>query len=242
MRTRSATIALLAVLVLTGCVAPLQSNDSGATGDTNSSTVAVSANGQASAEADLAVLFLSVTARGETAETARSRVAEDVNRMQQALEEAGVNDSDVTTTDFSIRPLYARNDSESRLVGYLSVHAFRIQTTPDRAGATVDLAIGSGADEVEGIQFTVTNRTRTRLRQRALERAMTAARSDADTVARAANRTIAEVAEITTSDWSGPLSGTRFEAVADNGTTFDPGPVTVRATVSVVYRLGPSSE
>lgn len=234
MSPRALPFALAFLLVLAGCSGPLQSADSGAAAD--ATTVDVTGTGQASADADLALVFVSVTARADTAEEARSIVAADVDRVRSALRASGVPDDAVTTASFRVSPRYDASERDPRLVGYTAVHAFRIEVAPDRAGEVIDLAVGNGADEVDGVRFTLRDETRAELRERALTRAVETARADADTVAAAADLTVTGVSQVSTSGGFAPAFDARVDEAAGGGaTTLEPGPVTVTATVSVTY-------
>jgi hypothetical protein len=158
--------------------------------------------------------------------------------MRSALRGAGVPDDAVTTTSFAIFPQYDYRDGEQLATGFRAVHAFTVETTPARAGEIVDLAVGNGATEVYGVTFTLSEQVRADLRQEAIQRAVTAARADADAIAGAAGLSVTSVKSVSTSGGFTPAE--RFEAVAPDAggarTTFEPGPVTVSATVEITYR------
>lgn len=237
MKTRYLPVALAALVLLAGCLAPLQATESSTTSTADVPTISVSGTGTTTAAPDLAVVFVSVTATADTADPARQQVANDVQRMRTALREAGVPDDAVTTTSFHISPRYDYREREQTLLGYEAAHSFRIEVAPDRAGAVVDAAVGNGADRVDGVQFTLTDETRESLRSEALTRAMDAARADADTVAAAAGMEVTGVQTASTGGVFVPYADVRFAEDAQSGaaTVFEPGPVTVTATVSVTY-------
>jgi uncharacterized protein YggE len=236
MRTRKLVVALAVLVAFAGCAAPIQSGASASSGSDAATTIDVSGTGQVSAEADLALVFASVTASAATADGARSAVATDAGRMRTALRDADVPDDAVTTTSFRISPRYDDENGESRVASYDAVHAFRIEVTPPRAGETIDVAVGNGAAQVNGVQFTLRDDTRAELHGRALERAVAAARADADTVASAADLTVTGVDHISTSATGvSPFDVRLSEAASGGGTVLEPGPVTVQADVSITY-------
>ena len=242
-------IALGAILVLAGCMAPLQSDDpSGAAaatagqaatdGGVDGPTVSVTGTGEVETEADLAIVLLSVTATADTADEARSQVAGDVERMRAALREAGVADDAVTTSGFRIYPQYDHSERERELIGYQAAHSFRVEVAPDAAGTVVDAAVGNGASTVESVQFTLTDETRAELREQALGDAVSAARADADALAAATGLSISGVHSASTSGGFTPVYEERAESAdgaAGGSTSFTPGPVTVSATVQLTY-------
>lgn len=101
------------------------------------------------------------------------------------------------------------------------------------AGSITDVAVTSGATRVDGVQFTLAEETSQELRNSALEEALTSARTDADVIASATGIEVQAVRSVETVDGSvGPVF---VEDARDDGTIFDPGPVTVTAHVSVTY-------
>ena len=239
MRTRSLAVALGLLVLLAGCLGPLQTTP--ATTDstaTDGTTISATGTGSMSTDADLAVVSVAVVATADSADAARGQVAADVERMRAALRDAGVPDDAVETTSFSVSPDYDFRDGERTDRGFRAVHSFRIETDPARAGEVVDVAVGNGATEVYGVSFTLTEETRASLRAQAVERAVTAARADADAMAGAAGISVTSVETMSTSGGFSPVERADLAESAGDGarTTFEPGPVTVSVTVDVTYR------
>jgi hypothetical protein len=242
-----ASLLLVATVLLAGCLAPVQSFESAGDGPqpavrtigaANATHVSVTGSGTISAEADLALVRVSVTALADSADEARQQVAADADRMTAALRDAGVDDDAVTTLSYRIAPEYDASPDGRELVGYRAIHAFSVEVAPADAGRVVDLAVGNGADTVDGVAFTLTDETRADLREQALAQAVERARADADAVAAAADLSITEVHRVDVGGDYVPY-GTAVREVtggdAGAGTVIEPGPVTVRASVSVTY-------
>ncbi|MFB6160439.1 MAG: SIMPL domain-containing protein [Haloferacaceae archaeon] len=201
----------------------------------NATTITVSAAGHATAAPDHAVVRFAVTATADGPDAARGAVATDVGRVRTALRDAGVPDDAVRTTAFAVTPEYRYVNGTRELVGYRAVHAVAVETAPDDAGRIVDVALGNGADEVADVFFGLADGTRAALRSEALGRAVAAARADADAVAGAAGLGVTGVAAVEVSDDVAVPTAAAREGAAGDGTTFDPGPVTVTARVRVTY-------
>ena len=231
-------VTLAALVLLAGCVAPLQSGSADAAPDAR--TVSVSGTGEVTADADLAVISVSVVARADTADAARRQVASDVGNMREALRDAGVADDAVETASYHISPEYRNGEkgAELTVTGYRAVHAFTIEVAPDDAGSVVDAAVANGADRVDGVRFTLTDETRADLRADAIERAMSAARADAEAVAAAEGLELDGLRSASTRPDYLPYADVRYENAAGGAgasTAFEPGPVTVTADVQVTY-------
>lgn len=233
------TLLVAVTVLLAGCtgaaMTPASSPDSHSGATTN--TVTAPGSATVTAAPDIAVISVSVAATADTAEAARSQVAEAAQQLQTALENAGY---EVNTTSYRLFPEYDYSKDRRELVGYRAVQVFEFETQPDAAGEAVDLAINNGATSVNYIRFALTDEHRKELRQQALKAAVNDARSDAEAVAAAANRSVGSVLSIQIGSTGGviPYEARLAAASADAaGTSFDPGPVTVTATVTVTYEL-----
>ena len=235
-----ATIAIATLVLLAGCTAPLQTTNSDSAFGDAQRTISTTGSGEGSTEADRAVVTVAVTARADSAEAARSAVAANATEMRDALREAGVDDDAVTTAAYRVRAVSepVRKSGEREISGYEAVHVYRIETTPDAAGTVVDTAVGNGATEVHRVSFTLSDESRAELREEALDRAMSSARADAETIASAAGLTVTGVQSASTSGGYAPAYEVR-ETAADSGgsvpTQFEGGSVTVTANVDVTF-------
>ncbi len=228
------------MLVLAGCAGAATNTTDAPAAATNGSAGVndITADGTAtvSASPDKAVISVAVEATAENASAARSRVAAEADRLRTALTEAGY---DVRTVDFRLSPEYDHSGDERELVGYRAYHAFEFETSPDDAGDAVDLAVDNGATSVRDVRFTLSDEKRAELREEALAAAVADARSTAETVAGAADRSVGTELSIRVGS-----AGVRpyearlaYETAGDAGTSFEPGPVTVSASVTVTYEL-----
>lgn len=210
----------------------------GSTGDgEDGGTIEVSASGSAETDPDRAVVHVGVEARGESAAEVRSELAEGAQALQETFEELGISEDNVQTASYRINE--RRQES-----GFEGVHAFRLEIDAiDRAGEIIDASVDAGADDVGRVNFTLQEDTRATLRDEALDDALANADEEADHIA--ANREVDIVAthSVSTSDVN--VHPVRYDAaheVADDAaagqsTEIDSGPVTVSATVTVVYRF-----
>ncbi|WP_416840198.1 SIMPL domain-containing protein [Haloferax sp. DFSO52] len=230
------------LVLLAGCLsAPLQTTSGGDVG-TDATTISTTGTGEVTAESDLAVVNIAVTHTADSADEARGVVADDVAAIRTALTDAGIAEDAIQSTGFNIYPEYNYGGDERELIGYRAIHSLTIEVAPDRAGEVIDLAVGAGADEVRGVFFTLTDEKRAELRSEALTKAVESAKADADTVATAANLQITGVH--TASVGGGYSPGPYPVAYAEDSarassagapTELTPGPVTVSATVQMVY-------
>lgn len=231
------------MLVFAGCAGTTGSSATdaaaAATGANATDVNTVTADGTAtvSASPDRAEITVAVESTADNASAARSQVAADVERLREALTDAGY---EVRTVDFRLSPEYDHSGDERELVGYRAYHALAFETSPDDAGSAVDLAVDNGATAVQDVRFTLSDERRAELREEALAAAVSDARATAETAAGAADRSVGtELSMRVGSSGVSPYDSRVVYETADAGasTSFDPGPVTVSASVTVTYEL-----
>ncbi len=242
-----AALALAALLVTAGCAGVVDSEPSdgantggGAAASAAERTVTVSASGQVSAQPDQAVLGLEVITTGEDVQTARQRLAANVSSMREALLAAGLNESQITTERYGIREDTIERRETGRTV-YRAAHGFSVTLSDlDTVGEVIDTAVANGANNVDGVRFTLSEGRRGELREDALANAMESARSQADVVAERANLTLVGVSSASTVDtgYTPYYAESAALTAGDAGgasTSVSGGPVTVNAEVQVAY-------
>jgi uncharacterized protein YggE len=251
-----AAIGLALLLVAAGCSAGTDSP--GATTETptdrtsaseTDSTIHVAGSGSADAEPNQAVVRVAVEAVGADAATARRRLAANTSRMRTALDDIGIGDDRITTERYDIyqdrRP--AREDGADPRVQYRASHDFEITVTdPDRVGEVIDTAVRNGATEVADVSFTLSTERRRTLERQARSAAMADARSKARALATDANLTVTGVQVIRTGRSGAPRPADAGAAMTETPvptgappSDIESGPVSVTATVQVVYEAGP---
>ena len=208
------------------------------------STITVTATGEAQAQPDAAVLYLAVVATADTPENATLQAAENASQLRAALTDANVSEDRIRTTDYSVYQ-EGRFDPGNETGDYVAEQGFAVELdNVSRAGELIDVATANGASAVRGVQLTLSDETRSELRNEALSNAVDSARSQADAIAASADLQVDGVHSISTVDpWFGPFESVSEDVVReDAGTQIDPGPLTVSATVEVAYRASNGTE
>lgn len=209
----------------------------------NGRTISVSASGQVKADPDMAIVRLASTAVADDPTAAREQLASNVSKMLGALEGIGLSEDDIRTTSYNLfeRHPYPRDESPDKNdVEYYARQSFEVEVDDiSRAGEIIDTAVDNGANQVMGVEFTLSEATQRELRKQALEDAMSDAKDQATVIANSANLSIAGVHSVTTSNIGFiPINTFVREDVAGGdgaSTVINPGPLTVRATVHVTY-------
>ena len=143
-----------------------------------------------------------------------------------------------------VRTVRAEVEHRERLFEYDDDPAYRaierlaVDCRTAAAGAVVSAALDTGAT-VPTVQFSLSAETRQRLREDALDAAMDRARRRAERLAAAEELELGAVVSVTEADADSGMDGLVDAALtAGSDDDFSPDPVTVSASVEVVYELG----
>ncbi|MFB6140260.1 MAG: SIMPL domain-containing protein [Halosimplex sp.] len=204
-----------------------------------SDTVTVGASGSVQAQADRAVVRMGVVVTGDDIETVREQLSSNASRMRSALNEMGIESGQIRTGYYDISTNRRYGGGPSEQPEYRAVHSFAVTVEdPSRVGEVIDTAVTNGANEVDGVEFTLSEDKRADLRQEALRNAMDSARGEASAIAGAEDLSITGVDRVTTTQYHARPYGVQTVALASGGdasTSINSGPVTVSASVTVVY-------
>ena len=170
----------------------------------------VNATGQAtvSAAPDMAVVTFSVTSRASTAQEATSANNEIYSRFSSGMHALGIAASDVRTTGYNLNysppppPCPAavagnmapceRNPQD---YGYFVTRSASVTVHKlDNVGKAIDAAVAAGVNNVQGVDFSISDTKAYYLR--ALGQAIVAARAQGDAMAQAAGLRIVRVVSI----------------------------------------------
>lgn len=211
-----------------------------------STTITVSASGQASGQPSEAVIRIESAATADSPADAAERLAENTSQLRDALAEAGIDSENLQTIYYSIDGI--RDDSDlpgprpeqatSENTTYRARQGFEIEVdNTSRLGELIDVAVANGATAVRGVEFQLSEENRSELRQQALEQAMGDARVQAETLAGTESLSITGVESISSGQpFFGAARALETSDAAGGGATMvESGPVTVEVTVTVIY-------
>lgn len=202
-------------------------------------TLTVNGQGSVQAAPDMAEITVGVVTQAKSAREALSANNEKAADVLAFLRKSGVAEKDMQSTNLSISPQYnnRRNGEpvQPEIIGYVVNNNLRIAVRElDGFGAILDGVVTSGANNVNGIRFDVSNRA-------ALEREATAL-AVKDALARARN--IAGAADvklgkpITISEGGGYRPPQPFLARAESAAVpIATGELSIGASVSVVFEI-----
>lgn len=193
------------------------------------------------AEPDMFTIVSNVSMTEITVARAQESVAAVIASATGKLLELGVEEADMVTENFSYYPEYEYSTSESaKLIGYRVHHSLRV-TCRDVGMLDSVMAVltDSGMTETWNISFDISNRSE--LYSQALELAIGAAKTKAETMAAAGGLTITgveSIEELSSGDVARYANSTTDMVMmksASGGNGIRSGDVNVSASVTVVY-------
>lgn len=192
---------------------------------------------------DQAQISFAVETFAPSAREAGEENARTMERVMAALVAAGVARRDLETQNYSVFPEYVHDEQgrEPRIRGYRVSNQVLLTTRDlDRVGPLIDVALGAGANRMNGVNFSVTDSDAATTS--ALNQAVGRARTAAETMAAALGVRLGPVMQASTSTAPPPpvQREMRREMMAAQDvaqTPINPGEQVVRATVSLVFAI-----
>ena len=196
----------------------------------------VTGEGMVTAAPDAALIRLGVSSQGKTARAASDANAREMTVVLAAIKESGVADRDIQTTSLSLQPQYEQNKTGApHLIGFQANNQVTVKIRDvERLPAVLDRAIASGANEMSGIEFVVSDQAK--LLDKARIDAVADARRKAELYANAAGMKVGRV--MTISEEGAVPQPRPYQAMrAGAAAPIAPGEQTLRAVVTISYEL-----
>jgi uncharacterized protein YggE len=202
----------------------------------------IQAFGEVRTAPDMATITIGVLTQGATANDASTANAARMSSMMAALRRAGIADRDVQTSGLNLNPQYAYEQNQPpRLTGYQANNQVTVRVMDlARLGATLDAAVGAGANEIQGVSFGLRNPVAAE--DEARRRAVAALQAKASVYAQALGKPIDRMVSISEGGGYQPVPPRpmAMQARADKAfaTPVSPGEMSVRIDVDATYQLG----
>ena len=186
----------------------------------------VNGTGQATGDPDLGIISLGVEALADSAAEARGLAAEAIDRTISSLRGNNVDDQDMQTSQFNIRPRYdnqevtkcigCRVEFERVLIGYQVNNTLTIKVRDlDNMGGIIDGATEAAGNlaRINRVSFTIEDTKP--LQNEAREEAIADMLTKANAMAELAGVELGELVFLTESGGGVPQSFSRIESVGD---------------------------
>lgn len=180
-------------------------------------TISVIGTGEVFVKPDIAKITLSVVREADTALEAQKQSAEAVNAVIQFLNESGIEDKDIKTTNYNLWPVYDYLQDRGRVLrGYeasqnLEVKIRKIEDT----GKILAGATEAGANQVSGLSFTIDDEEQ--LKKDARKIAIAKAKVKARELAGELNITLGRLVDFSESGGAAPPIPIFYEGAGKGG-------------------------
>jgi uncharacterized protein YggE len=196
---------------------------------------------------DRAQVTFSVQTENTDVKQAQADNARQMTKVIDALVNSGIPRDALKTTGYNIYPVYEES------VGLLTpkIKTYQVTNTltvtlhdVSKTGEVIDVAVANGINQAQSIQFMLSDEQSQVLRTQALQKAVSRARSDADTVAAALGSAVTGVKNADISQGYSPVLFQNYQYDAGNvamkvaaPTPVQPGDISVSATITVTYNI-----
>ncbi len=159
-------------------------------------TVSVTGLAKIKLTPDRAVFTVSVETSAKTAGEAVQQNNGKIEQVIAALKKAGATEQEIQTSNFSIFPQQEfMENRRPRVVGYQVSNSLTVtRATVNDAGKLLQAAVDAGANQAGGLSLVVSDLSRGR--EEGLQRAFQDAKAKAETLAKAAGRTVGRALSI----------------------------------------------
>jgi uncharacterized protein YggE len=235
-------IFLMAVMCAAFAVSPIMGAEN--THDKKDRTITVQGQGKVSAIPDIATLSVEVSQDGTDLDPVLTQVRKQMNQVLDVVKSQKIEDKDIRTDLFQVRPKYERDKRGNPLpVGYTVENRISVKVRDlKKTGKVLTAVLGAGATSVNGPDFEIDNPQV--IERQALAAATKDAMAKAQTVAEAAGVQLGEILEINPQgmNWPTPprpfmMRAMAMPAAVEASEPISAGEQTLTANVTVVYSI-----
>ncbi|HQI54624.1 MAG TPA: SIMPL domain-containing protein, partial [Methanothrix soehngenii] len=206
---------------------------------TDVSKLRVDGEGKVKAAPDMATIVLGVETRSTSAAEAAEENAILMNQTINALLDAGINESQMQTSRFSLTTVPQDEprgaDATQEPPTFLATNqvTVRLENTAD-VGRVLDAAVSAGSNSIQEVKFDLKDPTPQN--DEAMTIAIKDAQRKAQVAASAAGLELGKILEITVG-YGYVMEASRSYSYAMDATPIQPGEMEVTASVNLVYEI-----
>jgi hypothetical protein len=146
-------------------------------------TITVSGQGKVLAKPDIGRVDLSVVTESKTVADAVSENNQKMNKVVQAMKDAGISENDLKTVAYNINPKYQYTSGKSSIIGYEVTQTLEVKIRDlDKSSGVLEAAAIAGANQIGSLSFTIDDSDK--IKEEATQKAIANAKRKAVTMAR----------------------------------------------------------
>lgn len=224
---------IVALLALIGCVQQGEGN-----------TINVAGNSELSVEPDEAEVWAGVSVVKDSADEAQNEVNAAINGMLGGFEQAGISEDDIETEQLSIyEERKWTRDEGSVVVGWRATQTLKVNTAElTKVGEIVDIAVKNGANQINNIQFKLSEEKEQEYKKQAISEATINAKEKAEVIADSLDVKLGKVKTVSEANYYSRSYPVMMDAkagaeVIEEAAAVLPGDVAVTANINIVYHV-----
>jgi uncharacterized protein YggE len=222
------------VFALFACLACIASFDPALAQD---KLITVTGEAMTTATPDRVTMRLGVATQGKSARDASEANAKTMTTVIAAIKAVGAEERDIQTARLSLQPQFEQKpNGPPHLTGFRASNDVTVKLRDiGKLSDLIDRAVAAGANEMSGIEFTVSDHSKRLDDARA--QAIADARRKAEIFAKAAGVVVGRPVSITESATSAPPRPVAAASFRAAPTPVSPGEVPLHAAVTVSFEL-----
>jgi len=205
---------------------------------TEQKTISVGGIGTVSMSPDVGWFTATVVTQAATAAQAEEQNNDVMSKVVSALKNAGIAEKDIQTVEFSLSPVYVDSKEFGKapiLVGYSVRNSIRVTVNDVTAvGKMLDIAISSGANEMSGAYFGLSDAKAQQAQSQALGLAVKDANEKAKTITGAMGVNLVGPISVSLGYYYAPVA-MDVKAMGGSNVPVSPGQLQYTVDVQVVY-------
>ena len=228
------------LLIICVLLAGVMTSGYAAPADKSSSTISVTGQAKIATTPNLASFSVGITTVGTSVDLARAENDRIMGRVVDSLIAQGIDRKQITTSQFSLQPLY---DNESRVSGQQRISSYRLQNNVSVVveelpilGTLIDSAFQAGANQFYGLRFGLKNDNN--IKDELLRKAVQDGRRKAQIIADALGVTLGQPLSVTEAGNYSPMQAdSNLMMKAATGAQIEAGTQTVSLEVNLVFNI-----
>ncbi len=244
MKTILMIFGILSLLLLAACTTEkiIVTNDQ-ATKDLNK--ISVLGNAEIKIAPDQAEIMLSVVTEDKDVKKAQQKNAELATQVINALRAKGVSEKEIETLNYGIEKIQEWENDKYVHKGYRVRNTIKVTTSKlDKVGDFIDVAVNAGANDVDGVTFSLTKEAKQKVSEQLLTKASEDAESKANILTKALGVRLGKA--VTISEYNYDISPVYYSgrdfmmesaAPTKASTPIQPKNVETSARITVVFNL-----
>ncbi|MBW2988696.1 SIMPL domain-containing protein [Candidatus Woesearchaeota archaeon] len=233
LRCALALVLVLMVISLAGCA------------QQEGNTINVDGDAEITVEPDQAEVWAGISIVKDTAEEAQLEANKVMNALIDGLRYKGFSEKDIATERLN---LYEERDwsrdEGSKVIGWRASQTVKVKTTDmAKVGTIVDIAVANGANQINNINFGLTEEKEQEYKKQALAEATKNARSKAETIAESLGVKLGKIRSVSEASFQSrpyvyAMAKAEGALAVEEAAVVMPKDVSVTAGITLVYDIG----